>query len=375
VPPPGCHRPHAGAAPGSSVRWENSASSGTIHGRVLGCPGISAGPFDDASRFGRADSAPRHPKTGRIAPLMQLIRTLNPARAPAGGTALAIGNFDGLHRGHRALIQDARNAAASQALAASLMCFEPLPISLFRPQDPVPRLHSIRDRLIESRALGLERVYLMRFDRDFAALSAETFVERVVVGLARARHVVVGSRPHGLQRHDQSAEDRLSDESVAGPARAEDARRMVRPATCTATSSAKTADRDRRETFILHDGPPYANGDIHIGHAVNKILKDFVVRSALLSGRARPMCRAGTVTACRSSCRSRRKSARSATRSMRGPSARSAASTPTSRSIASAKDFKRLGGLATGTTPTPAATSLTKPACCAPWRRSSSAGT
>src|SRR5690625_7567981 len=43
-----------------------------------------------------------------------------------------------------------------------------------------------------------------------------------------------------------------------------------------------------RETFMLHDGPPYANGDIHIGHAVNKILKDFVVRSALLAGYRAP---------------------------------------------------------------------------------------
>src|SRR5690554_8073836 len=43
-----------------------------------------------------------------------------------------------------------------------------------------------------------------------------------------------------------------------------------------------------REKFILHDGPPYANGDIHIGHAVNKILKDFVVRSALLAGYRAP---------------------------------------------------------------------------------------
>jgi len=46
-----------------------------------------------------------------------------------------------------------------------------------------------------------------------------------------------------------------------------------------------TADRP---AFILHDGPPYANGDIHIGHAVNKILKDFIVRGALLSGHRSP---------------------------------------------------------------------------------------
>ena len=44
----------------------------------------------------------------------------------------------------------------------------------------------------------------------------------------------------------------------------------------------------QRPAFVLHDGPPYANGDIHIGHAVNKILKDFVVRSALLSGYRAP---------------------------------------------------------------------------------------
>ncbi|MCA1780017.1 MAG: class I tRNA ligase family protein, partial [Xanthomonadaceae bacterium] len=46
----------------------------------------------------------------------------------------------------------------------------------------------------------------------------------------------------------------------------------------------QNATADRPQAFILHDGPPYANGDIHIGHAVNKILKDFVVRAALLRG-------------------------------------------------------------------------------------------
>ena len=48
----------------------------------------------------------------------------------------------------------------------------------------------------------------------------------------------------------------------------------------------KTADRD--SVFVLHDGPPYANGSIHIGHAVNKILKDIVVKSKLLAGQRAP---------------------------------------------------------------------------------------
>ncbi|AKS42681.1 bifunctional riboflavin kinase/FAD synthetase [Wenzhouxiangella marina] len=121
---------------------------------------------------------------------MRLIRDTSPARAPSAATALAIGNFDGLHRGHQALIR--RVCARSDELVPSLMCFEPLPISLFRPEDPISRIYSVRDRLVLCRGFGLDRVYMMRFDRAFAALSAEAFVERIVVDLARARHVVVG---------------------------------------------------------------------------------------------------------------------------------------------------------------------------------------
>jgi riboflavin kinase/FMN adenylyltransferase len=121
---------------------------------------------------------------------MRLIRTLDPDRAPAGPTALAIGNFDGLHRGHRALIQCAREQAP--ALVPSLMCFEPLPRTYFQPARPVARLHSVRDRLLTARKFGVERVYMMRFDRRFSALSPEAFITDVVVGLARAGRVIVG---------------------------------------------------------------------------------------------------------------------------------------------------------------------------------------
>ena len=64
-----------------------------------------------------------------------------------------------------------------------------------------------------------------------------------------------------------------------------------------------------RETFVLHDGPPYANGPLHIGHALNKILKDVINRAAQMPARMRITCRAGTATACRSSGRSRRSTA------------------------------------------------------------------
>ena len=54
------------------------------------------------------------------------------------------------------------------------------------------------------------------------------------------------------------------------------------------------------ELFVLHDGPPFANGDVHMGTALNKILKDLVVKSKTMAGFARLMCRAGIATVCRS---------------------------------------------------------------------------
>ena len=121
---------------------------------------------------------------------MRLIRTLEASQAPSGPTALAIGNFDGLHLGHQALLDRALDRAPD--LSPALMCFEPLPMTRFRPDAPVPRLHSVRDRLISARELGIERLYMMRFDHGFSALSPEAFVSEVVVGLAQARHVIVG---------------------------------------------------------------------------------------------------------------------------------------------------------------------------------------
>lgn len=121
---------------------------------------------------------------------MKLIRTLHFGSAEADEVALAIGNFDGLHRGHQALTGAV--LARSPELTPALMCFEPLPATLFRPDLPTPRLMSVRDRVLACRRLGLERVYMPRFNRAFAALSPEDFVGKVVVGAARARHVVVG---------------------------------------------------------------------------------------------------------------------------------------------------------------------------------------
>lgn len=121
---------------------------------------------------------------------MRLIRHLKTNADARPATALAIGNFDGLHRGHQALIRAA--CARADELQPALMCFEPLPATFFRPDQPVPRLLNRRDKLRLCRRYGMEQVFMLRFNRAFAALSPEAFIAEVVVAGAGARHVVVG---------------------------------------------------------------------------------------------------------------------------------------------------------------------------------------
>lgn len=121
---------------------------------------------------------------------MRLIRHIHSGSTPRGRCALAIGNFDGLHRGHQALVKSA--CARSDQLSPALMCFEPMPATFLRPDQPVPRLSSVRDKLQLCRAHGLEQVFMPRFNAGFAALSPEQFVESILVRGAGARLVVVG---------------------------------------------------------------------------------------------------------------------------------------------------------------------------------------
>ncbi|NBD95649.1 MAG: bifunctional riboflavin kinase/FAD synthetase [Gammaproteobacteria bacterium] len=122
---------------------------------------------------------------------MRLVRHLNPDRDDLPATSVAVGNFDGLHLGHRALIEAAR--ADTGKLVPALMCFEPLPATYFKPDAPQPRLLSVRDKIRLVRDHGLDVMFMLRFDSEFARQSPERFVRDVLVRGARAGRVVVGS--------------------------------------------------------------------------------------------------------------------------------------------------------------------------------------
>ncbi|HSC96133.1 MAG TPA: bifunctional riboflavin kinase/FAD synthetase [Burkholderiales bacterium] len=112
--------------------------------------------------------------------------------AAAGPTALTIGNFDGVHLGHQAMLAELKRAAARLAVPACVLTFEPHPREFFAPDKAPTRLTSLREKLELLAGCGIERVHLCRFDFRFAQIGAEDFVERVIARGLGARWLLAG---------------------------------------------------------------------------------------------------------------------------------------------------------------------------------------
>jgi riboflavin kinase/FMN adenylyltransferase len=110
----------------------------------------------------------------------------------ARGAALAIGNFDGVHRGHQALLLAARHEAGALGAAAGVILFEPHPREFFQPDKPHFRLTPLERKLELLEQLGLDVAVVLTFDARLAGLSAHDFVERIVVEALGARYLVIG---------------------------------------------------------------------------------------------------------------------------------------------------------------------------------------
>jgi riboflavin kinase/FMN adenylyltransferase len=108
------------------------------------------------------------------------------------GSVVCIGAFDGLHLGHRALVRHAVARARDLSLPAVALSFEPLPREFFSRELPPPRLTLARGKYQGLRELGADGVGLLRFDAHLAAMSAEDFVRRMLVGRLGAREVWIG---------------------------------------------------------------------------------------------------------------------------------------------------------------------------------------
>jgi riboflavin kinase/FMN adenylyltransferase len=107
-------------------------------------------------------------------------------------TVLTIGNFDGVHRGHRALLAELKARAHHLALPATVLTFEPHPRELFAPDQAPARLASLRDKFELLAECGVDRVHVCHFNRRLAALTADQFIERILVQGLSVRHLIVG---------------------------------------------------------------------------------------------------------------------------------------------------------------------------------------
>ncbi|MEW6692473.1 MAG: bifunctional riboflavin kinase/FAD synthetase [Pseudomonadota bacterium] len=108
------------------------------------------------------------------------------------GSVVTIGNFDGLHLGHQALMQRLDDVARTEGLRRVVLTFEPLPREVFSPT-PVPRLMSLREKAAWLAASGLvDELRILRFNSALATQPAEDFVRDILVGKLHARHVLIG---------------------------------------------------------------------------------------------------------------------------------------------------------------------------------------
>jgi riboflavin kinase/FMN adenylyltransferase len=106
--------------------------------------------------------------------------------------AVTIGNFDGLHLGHQAMLARLRDVARARGLPTCVLSFEPHPREFFAPDQAPARLSSLREKAEILRRFGIDRLHVFRFDRAFSALSADAFIEQVLGRTLQARYVLVG---------------------------------------------------------------------------------------------------------------------------------------------------------------------------------------
>ena len=110
----------------------------------------------------------------------------------ARGGVFAIGNFDGVHRGHKALISRAVAEARETGRPAGVIVFEPHPREFFHPEEPHFRLTPLAEKLRLLEALGLDLVVVLEFNREFASRTAASFIKDILVGWLGVSHVVIG---------------------------------------------------------------------------------------------------------------------------------------------------------------------------------------
>lgn len=123
---------------------------------------------------------------------MELIRGLHNLRAAHRGGVATIGNFDGVHTGHRRILDQVIAEARRRKVPSTVVLFEPQPAEFFAPDKAPPRLMTLRDKVRALRHAGIDQVLCCRFDQRFRSQSAAEFVENLLVKGLAVQALVVG---------------------------------------------------------------------------------------------------------------------------------------------------------------------------------------
>jgi riboflavin kinase/FMN adenylyltransferase len=127
---------------------------------------------------------------------MRLIRGLEHLQAQQGGCVLTIGNFDGVHLGHQAVLEKLAGHGRHLGLPVFVMVFEPQPLEYFLDDNAPSRLTRLREKAIQMAKMPVDALLIARFNQCFADSEPEHFVRRVLVDKLRVRHLAIGDDFH-----------------------------------------------------------------------------------------------------------------------------------------------------------------------------------
>ena len=142
---------------------------------------------------------------------MRLVRHLSdiPHRRLARGSVVTIGSYDGLHPGHRQLLDRVIAAAEARKVPSVVMSFEPTPKEFFSADAPPARLMRFREKFDALRDYGVDVFYCPRFSETMRSIAADAFIRRILVHGLNARHIVVGDDFHFARRREGSVAELL----------------------------------------------------------------------------------------------------------------------------------------------------------------------
>ncbi|RLA04246.1 MAG: bifunctional riboflavin kinase/FAD synthetase [Gammaproteobacteria bacterium] len=123
---------------------------------------------------------------------MELVRGLHNLRPEHRGCAATIGSFDGIHLGHQAVLTQLAAEGRERRLPVTLITFEPQPREYFMPQEAPPRLTRFREKLEVLQHCGVDRVVCLRFNAWLASLTADEFIQRIMLDGLAVKYLVVG---------------------------------------------------------------------------------------------------------------------------------------------------------------------------------------